>query len=76
MQGEARKLHLIEAILKIENDAVLTAIETIVDQDAKGSEATKSHFSDLLGALSEEEAESMKRVIEENFERINPDDWK
>jgi hypothetical protein len=76
MQGEARKLHLIQAILKIDNDAVLTAIETIVDQDANIGQGFKANFSDLLGALSEEEAESMKKVIEENFERINPDDWK
>jgi phage terminase large subunit len=76
MQGEARKLHLIQAILKIDNDAVLTAIETIVDQDVNIDQGFKANFSDLLGVLSEEEAESMKKVIEENFERINPDDWK
>jgi hypothetical protein len=34
MYGEARKLHLIQAILKIDNEAILTAIETIVDKDA------------------------------------------
>lgn len=76
MHGEARKLNLIKAILKIENEAVLSAIETIVDHSADLSKLSKADFSDLLGSLSEEEAESMKKIIEENFERINPDDWK
>jgi hypothetical protein len=76
MQGEVRKLHLIQAILKIDNDAVLTAIETVVDQEANVGHGSKANFSELLGALSVEEADSMKKVIEKNFERINPDDWK
>lgn len=76
MYSEARKLHIIEAVLKTENEAVLTAIETIVDQDNVISKGTKPRFSDLLGVLTHEEAESMKKTIEDNFEKINPDDWK
>jgi len=76
MYSEARKLHIIEAVLKTENEAVLTALETIVDQDNAISKGTKTRFSDLLGVLSHEEAESMKKTIEDNFEKINPDDWK
>jgi hypothetical protein len=76
MYSEARKLHIIEAVLKTENEAVLTAIETIVDQNNVTSKRTKGRFSALLGSLTSEEAESMKKTIEENFEKINPDDWK
>lgn len=76
MYGEARKLHLIQAILKIDNEAILTAIETIVDKGANANKVVKARFSDLLGSLSEEEAEAMKKIIADNFERINPDDWK
>jgi hypothetical protein len=76
MYSEARKLHIIEAVLKTENEAVLTAIETIVDQNNAAGKRTKGRFSALLGSLSHEEAESMKKTIEENFEKINPDDWK
>jgi hypothetical protein len=78
MQTEARKLHIIEAVLKTENDAVLKAIETIVENDSviSISKKPKSKFSDLLGVLTVEEAEAMKQTIEENFEKINPDDRK
>jgi hypothetical protein len=30
MYGEAKKLHLIEAILKIENETLLTEVETVL----------------------------------------------
>ena len=78
MYTEARKLHIIEAVLKTENDAVLEAIEAIVEKDNTKdiSKKSKAKFSDLLGTLTPEEAESMKHTIEENFEKINPDDWK
>ena len=78
MYTEARKLHIIEAVLKTENDAVLEAIEAIVEKDNTKdiNKKPKAKFSDLLGTLTTEEAESMKHTIEENFEKINPDDWK
>jgi hypothetical protein len=76
MRSEARKLHIIEAVLRTENEAILTAMETIVDQNYAPGKRTKGRFSDLLGVMTEEEAESMKKTIEENFEKINPDDWK
>ena len=78
MHTEARKLHIIEAVLKTEDDAVLQAIEAIVSNDMVTGTVggSKSRFSDLIGTLTAEEAEAMKQIIEENFEQINPDDWK
>ena len=32
MNGEAKKLHLIEEILKIENDVVLEEVETVISK--------------------------------------------
>lgn len=75
MYTEARKLHIIEAVLKTENEAVLKAMETIVANESN-SAGKKQRFNDLLGVLTPEEAEAMKKTIEENFETINPDDWK
>ena len=75
MYSEARKLHIIEAVLKTENEATLEAIEMIVDKETSVIKP-KSKFSDLLGVLTTEEADAMKQTIEENFEKINPDDWK
>jgi hypothetical protein len=76
MFTESRKLHIIEAVLKTTNEAILGAIEKIVAQDNATGKRTKARFSDLLGVLTPEEAESMKRTIEDNFEKINPDNWK
>ncbi len=76
MIAESRKLHIIEAVLKTEDDALLKAIETIVGNNNNLINQEKGKFSDLLGVLSSEEAEAMKRVIEESYEKINPDDWK
>lgn len=30
----------------------------------------------FAGILSEEEANTMLRIVEEEFERVNPDEWK
>ena len=77
MYTEARKLHIIEAVLKTESDAVLEALEMIVDNIPIGPrESETSNFSELLGVLTPAEAEAMKNNIDENFEKINPDDWK
>lgn len=76
MYTESRKLHLIEAILRTTNEATLEAIETLVDTATGVVTKPRQKFSDLLGVLTTEEAEAMKQTIEENFEKINPDDWK
>ncbi len=76
MLPESRKLHIIEAVLKTDNDATLKAIEAIVEKNDHESNHAKGRFSDLLGTLTKEEAGAMKQVIEESFEKINPDDWK
>lgn len=32
--------------------------------------------ADLVGTLPDEDAEEMRQAIEEEFERIDPDEWK
>jgi len=77
MYTEARKLHIIEAVLKTESDEVLKAIESIVGNENRNLATNRrSTFSDSLGVLTQAEAEVMKKAIEENFEKVNPDDWK
>ncbi len=75
MSAGERKLNIIEAVLKTENDATLSAIEAIVNKPGI-HDSGKASFNDLLGVLTTEEAEAMKKVIAENYEKINPDDWK
>ena len=71
-----KKIQLILSILKIDNEAFLTEIKTIVYKYANANKAGKARFRDLLGLLSEQESDDMKRIIADSFEIINPDDWK
>ncbi|MBO9565022.1 MAG: hypothetical protein J7621_19755 [Niastella sp.] len=75
MYGEAKKLHLIEEILKIENDAVLDEVNSVINK-SKLHPVDRKSFKEFSGIWSVEEADEMKRIIEESFEQINPDDWK
>jgi hypothetical protein len=77
MYSEAKKLHIIEEVLKINNDAALSALEKFVkkyrtDEDVKKDTAIR----EFSGIWSKEEAEEMERIIAESCETIHPDDWK
>jgi hypothetical protein len=75
MYAEAKKLHLIEEILKIENEAVLDEVNNIISK-SKLHEVEPKCFKKFSGIWSSSEADEMKHIIEESFEQINPDDWK
>lgn len=75
MNGEAKKLHLIEGILKTEDEAILNEIESLLAR-TETKPAERKSLADLSGIWTEEEAEEMKKFIEETCEQINPDDWK
>lgn len=75
MYGEAKKLHLIEEILKIEDDTILDEVENVISK-SKLHPVERKSFKEFSGIWSAEEADEMKRNIEESFEQINPDDWK
>ena len=75
MYGEAKKLPLIEEILKIENEAVLDEVNNVISKSKLHVVEPKS-FKKFSGIWSQSEADEMKRIIEESFEQINPDDWK
>jgi hypothetical protein len=75
MYGEAKKLHLIEEILKIEDEAVLAEVETVITRN-KIHAVNRRSFKDFAGIMSDEEAGELERIIEEGCEQIHPDDWK
>lgn len=74
MYGEARKLHLIEEILKIEDEAVLAEVESLIN--SKMHTVKRRSFTDFAGMMSDEEADELEKIIDEGCEQINPDDWK
>ncbi|WP_332736303.1 hypothetical protein [Flavihumibacter sp.] len=75
MFGEAKKLYLIEEILKIENDAVLAEVETVIAKSKLHAVGRKS-FTSFAEMWTKEEADELEKNIEEGCEQIHSDDWK
>lgn len=75
MSGEARKLYLIQALLKEEDEKKLQEIEALLLQVSPKPTNVKRP-ENFAGIWTEEEAEEIKKYIEEGCEQIHPDDWK
>ena len=75
MSGEARKLHLIEAILKTDDEALLKQVENLL-VSINTDPIEKKRPEDFAGIWTDEEAAKMKKYIEEGCEQIDPDEWK
>mgnify|MGYP006332766949 CR=1 FL=1 len=78
MFTEARKIHLIEEVIKTKNEAVLIQLESVVANSIKKSSSAKKKQSiyDFVGILTKKEATRIKKTIEETSEIISADDWK
>ena len=75
MYSETRKIHLIEAVLKVKSNSILTEIETILNSYNNKSEKKPSIY-DFVGIISKNEAKEMKLAIAETCEMIDENDWK
>ncbi len=75
MYGEAKKLHLIEEILKVENDEILSEVETLL-ANSKLRAIGRKDFNDFSGLLTNTEADEFEKIIKEGCETININDWK
>lgn len=74
MYTDSRKIHIIEAVLKVEDEKTLVQIEHAIQQSKETDKKFSAH--DFAGILSKEDAMLIKKAIEEGCEQINPDDWK
>ena len=75
MYSEERKIHLIEEVSKIENEAVLIELETVLNiYNTKTGK--KPNIYDFVGIISKKEADEMKQAIAEACENIDMNDWK
>ncbi|HZW70094.1 MAG TPA: hypothetical protein VFF57_04435 [Hanamia sp.] len=74
MQTEARKISLIEAVLKISNNAILAELENVLKKSKQKEESLSA--KNFLGVWSKEDAELISNAIEESCEQIHEDDWK
>lgn len=76
MHPEARKIYLIEEVLKVKSEAILLELESVLKKAGLYKERKKTSAHDFAGILSKEDADLMNTAIEEGCEQINPDDWK
>jgi hypothetical protein len=75
MYTEAKKLHLIEELLKVDNDKLLDEVELVLNR-SKGEFPHSNTFQKFSGSLSLEEVDALERNINEGCEQIDEDDWK
>ena len=75
MFGEAKKIHIIEELLKIEDAHILQEVENILlSHSAKSGEVKK--FASFAGSLTDVEVDELENIITEGCEKINTNDWK
>jgi len=74
MYTDSRKIQIIEAVLKTEDDETLSQLEQVIQESQKPERKFSAH--DFVGTLSKEDAALIEQAIEEGCEQINPDDWK
>ncbi len=62
MSSEARKIHLIEEVLKIKNEAILIELEAVLEKAVK-VEVKRPSARDFSGVWSKEDAALIEKVI-------------
>ncbi|WP_153800987.1 hypothetical protein [Foetidibacter luteolus] len=75
MYIESRKIHLIEEVLKVEDESTLNALESVLKK-AKKTRGKKNGIYDFVGVVTKKEAAQMRKAIEDTCETINENDWK
>ena len=70
MYTEAKKLHLIEELLKVDNDSVLDELEKILTL-SKDQLPRSNNFQDFRSSLTIEEVDELEQNINEGCEQIN-----
>lgn len=73
MNIEARKLRIIELFTSLKDTTKITQIESILLPSSLSDR--KAMINSLAGTWSEEEAEEMKKIIEEGCEKIDESEW-
>ena len=68
MYSEARKMHLIEDLIKVKNEAVLIEIEIVLNRAAEKKEGDRLSAHDFVGIWSKEDAEAIEKAIEDGCE--------
>jgi len=75
MLRESRKIHLIEEVLRLNDEDTLSELEGVLKRSGKAKRSTRTVY-DFLGVLSAKEVKQMKKAINETSEIVNKEDWK
>jgi len=75
MYSDTKKISIIEAVLKIEDEDILNEVQAVLAKSGNKTIIEKS-FVDFTNSFTEEEAEEFEKIIEEGCEKINENDWK
>lgn len=74
---DTRKLNLIDKVLKVNSEELLTKIEKLLKSNRDiPKDIPVANISDFAGFLSKKEAKEMKEAINMTCETIDPDVWK
>ena len=76
MFKETMKLHLIEEVLKTDNEATLTELEKILNRSVGVRKVKPVSAHEFVGRWSSKDATLIEKAIKEGCEQINEDDWK
>ena len=74
MLTESRKIHLIEEVLKINNETTLQELESVLKKSQQPKKKRASAH-DFVGLWSKKDALLIEKAIKEGCEQINADDW-
>jgi hypothetical protein len=76
MFTEARKIQLLEDVLKVNSEAVLVELETVLGKSKKGKVKKTVSAHTFSGLWSKKDADLIEKAISEGCEQIHEDDWK
>ena len=74
MFTEARKIQLMEEVLKTTDETTLVSLEKLLKKPVKKARRKSAH--DFSGIWTQKDATLIEKAIEEGCEQIHPDDWK
>jgi 6-phosphogluconate dehydrogenase len=75
MFNEARKIQLIEEVLKASDESTLTLVEAIFKKTAKKKTGKPKSAHSFSGIWSKKDVSLIEKAINSGCEQIHPDDW-
>ena len=76
MFTEARKIQLLEDVLKVSSEATLIELETVLNKFKKKKDKKALSAHEFSGLWSKKDAALIEKAITESCEQIHEDDWK